>query len=326
VRYGTDAVGDVVTATAQPTSDDEFRHEAFLYATEDEFVAHATRFIRDGLARDEAVLTLVDARKIGRVRTALGEHADDVHFADMAQVGRNPALIIQTWRDFVSSQRAHGYATRGIGEPVFAGRNEAALVECQIHEALLNVAFRADPSFWLLCPYDTASLPLPVIEQAIANHPFVCDRTGHRSSETHHLEHPAGFTRPLPAPTGEVEAIDFDSTTLQPLRRFVGSRALEAGVARHRVAELVVAASEIATNTIVHGKGAGGVRIWTDAEHLLCEIHGPGHITDPFVGRLRPPEEQLHGRGVWLANQFCDLVQIRSTELGTTVRLHVSLA
>ena len=30
----------------------------------------------------------------------------------------------------------------------------------------------------------------------------------------------------------------------------------------------------------------------------------------------------MGGRGVWLANQLCDLVQIRSGAAGTVVRLH----
>jgi hypothetical protein len=30
------------------------------------------------------------------------------------------------------------------------------------------------------------------------------------------------------------------------------------------------------------------------------------------------------GRALWLANQFCDLVELRSNEYGTTVRPHAS--
>jgi anti-sigma regulatory factor (Ser/Thr protein kinase) len=103
-------------------------------------------------------------------------------------------------------------------------------------------------------------------------------------------------------------------------------RARPPSSAKARVAELVVATSEIATNAIVYGGGEGGALVWTEGDHLLCEIYGPGHISDPLIGRLRPLRAQIHGRGVWLANQLCDLVQIRSTEHGTTVRLHVELA
>ena len=75
----------------------------------------------------------------------------------------------------MSEQRFDGRAMRDIGEPISEARNEAALVECHIHESLLNVAFRDEPNFWSLCPYDTASLPTRVVEQTIVNHPFECD-------------------------------------------------------------------------------------------------------------------------------------------------------
>lgn len=135
-----------------------FRHEAFLYVDEDDFVRGTTDFIRRGLARDEAILTVVDTRKISRLRTALDRDVERVQFADMARVGHNPALIIQAWRDFVGQNAARGVGGRGIGEPVTPDRNPAALAECHIHESLLNVVFRVDPNFWLLCPYDVSAL------------------------------------------------------------------------------------------------------------------------------------------------------------------------
>ncbi len=48
-----------------------------------------------------------------------------------------------------------------------------------------------------------------------------------------------------------------------------------------------------------------------------------GWISEPLVGRRPPALERQSGRGLWLANQLCDLVQLRSTPDGTTVRLHV---
>jgi anti-sigma regulatory factor (Ser/Thr protein kinase) len=34
---------------------------------------------------------------------------------------------------------------------------------------------------------------------------------------------------------------------------------------------------------------------------------------------------QEGGRGLWMANQVCDLVRIRSGATGTAIRLHMSL-
>lgn len=312
-----------VTVVDARASRNGFRHEALLYSSTAEFVRQTTGFIREGLARDEAVLTVVDADKIRRLREQLAGDADRVVFADMAKVGHNPALIIQAWRDFVSAHGADVRGVRGIGEPISSERSAAALVECEIHEALLNVAFESERDFWLMCPYDTTALPKAVLDNAIGNHPFLCDHDGHHAGGTDYEAQLAGYLRPLPDPSGDVDTLEFNAVTLHALRQFVTNRGLEGGVARDRVGELVVAVSEIATNAIVHGHGRGSASFWTDGDYFLCDVRGSGHITDPLVGRLRPAAGQTHGYGIWLANQFCDLVQIRSSARGTIVRLHV---
>jgi anti-sigma regulatory factor (Ser/Thr protein kinase) len=86
----------------------------------------------------------------------------------------------------------------------------------------------------------------------------------------------------------------------------------------------VLAVHEIAANSIRHGGGRGTLRVWRDGGSLVCEIRDRGHIRDPLVGRTRPLPNATGGRGLWIANQICDLVQIRSTAAGTVVRVHQS--
>jgi hypothetical protein len=43
----------------------------------------------------------------------------------------------------------------------------------------------------------------------------------------------------------------------------------------------------------------------------------------PLADRERPLPDLSAPRGLWLANQLCDLVQIRSLPEGTVVRLHM---
>jgi anti-sigma regulatory factor (Ser/Thr protein kinase) len=89
------------------------------------------------------------------------------------------------------------------------------------------------------------------------------------------------------------------------------------------VADLVTATSELAANSVMHGGGSGTLRLWFENGALLAEVEDRGRIEEPLVGRLRPDISQEGGRGLWLANQLCDLVQIRSGAGGTTVRLHL---
>jgi hypothetical protein len=64
------------------------------------------------------------------------------------------------------------------------------------------------------------------------------------------------------------------------------------------------------------------VHIWHTSAEIVCQFHDSGHITDPLAGRFRHgPDDR--GHGLWLVNQVCDLVELRSGEAGTTVRLHM---
>ena len=94
--------------------------------------------------------------KLDSLRDELGDAAAGVVFADMADVGANPGRIIPVWQDFVDAHPA-AQRLRGVGEPVWAERDPATLLECQRHETLLNVAFASGRPWWLVCPYDTAS-------------------------------------------------------------------------------------------------------------------------------------------------------------------------
>jgi anti-sigma regulatory factor (Ser/Thr protein kinase) len=312
-----------MTATDRPSARG-FRHEAFLYSGPDEFLDGITRFIGDGIARNDALLVVVDAPKIDRLRRALEGTASSVTFADMQEIGHNPALIIQAWRDFVRDHAHMGRALRGVGEPVSPKRSEAALAECHIHEALLNEAFESEPDFWLLCPYDTAALAGPDVARAVANHPYVDGDLGLIAHDVSHADAVNLFRSELPPPPAEALEIPFDAETIHELRLRVAYRARHAGIDDEGVAGLVLAVSEVATNTVVHGHGRGNATVWIADGSFICELRGPGRITDPMVGRERPASGQVHGYGIWLANQFCDLVQIRSNVTGTTVRLHLA--
>jgi anti-sigma regulatory factor (Ser/Thr protein kinase) len=87
--------------------------------------------------------------------------------------------------------------------------------------------------------------------------------------------------------------------------------------------DLTLAVDEIAANSLLHGGGRGVLRVWAEPDTLVCEVSDEGVIRNPLVGRVRPALDRLGGRGFWLANQLCDLVQVRSGPAGTVVRLHV---
>lgn len=302
-----------------------FRHEALLYAGADDFLQGTTSFIREGVAAGEPVLVVVDAAKIDRLRGALGADADAVRFADMADVGRNPARIIPAWRAF-ADEYADRRPFRGIGEPIWAERSRAELVECQRHESLLNLAFAVTPEFRLLCPYDTTALPTDVIDEAHRSHAFLvedgAERTSTRARSLAMVAAP--FDRPLPPPPPEATAMPFGRDDLRAVRASVLHVAGRAGLSERRGTDLVLAVNEVATNSVRHAGGRGVLRAWAEPGVLLFEIRDDGFIDEPMVGRERPTIERDGGRGLWLANQLCELVQVRSSRRGSVVRLHMA--
>jgi anti-sigma regulatory factor (Ser/Thr protein kinase) len=307
-------------------TDAAFRHEALLYAGEDEFVARTAAFLREGVAAGDPSLVVVGSRKIERLREELGDDGDAVRFADMALVGSNPARIIPAWQRFVETHAAPGVRLRGIGEPIFPERDDHELVECQRHETLLNLAFKDASAFWLVCPYDTTALPPDVIDEARRSHPVVANHG--RSERSREYAGVVGafetLTSPLAeAPDGAAE-LRFDGQTLESIRSFVAEHASQVGVGMNRRIELVVAVNEVATNSVKYGGGGGVVRIWSEPRRLVYEIRDRGRLDDPLVDRRLPDAADTHGRGLWMANQLCDLVQVRSSAAGTVVRLHAA--
>lgn len=303
-----------------------FIHEAFLYDDDQQFFDRTVPFIDEGVADGEAVLVVLDRGRIDSLRSMVSSGDENVQFQDMAEVGLNPGRIISAWVRFVEENRKAGRRMRGIGEPIWDGRSDAELLECQRHEALLNVAFDHTPGFTLMCPYDRSALDQQVLAGAGRTHPRVM-KDGGRSllSRAYEGLDFDPFTGTLPEPSGAVEELDLSRVTLKQVRQLVADHADAAGLDDERSGELVVAVNEAVTNTLRHAEGIGVLRLWRDDGSVTCDVVDHGWIHDPLAGRLPAGTTDQDGRGLWLINQLCDLVQIRSSETATTVRMHMHL-
>ncbi len=297
-----------------------FRHEALIYGDSDDFLAATVPFLRTAVEVGEPALVAVRRSNAVLLEAELGEDDHRVRFVDMEGLGRNPARIIPFWRDFVDE---HGdRPVRGIGEPVWPGREPAEIDECQRHETLLNVAFSDPPAWSLLCPYDGSGLADEVLDEVARSHREVA-RDGVREISAGFDGERDCFAGVLPdRPAGRV-GFKFARDDLASVRRRVEGAAAVAGLPARSATDLVAAASELAANSVMHGGGAGTLHVWQEAGRLLVEIEDGGSIEKPLAGRLRPRPTQDGGRGLWLANQLCDLVQIRSGPSGTAVRLQM---
>lgn len=298
---------------------ERFCHEAVLYRGLDDLVGTVLPFVREGLALDEPAMVALPPDRLTAVADALGPDAARVSFVDMLEIGANPARIIPEWRRFLDE--AEGRPVRGVGEPVWAGRRDVELDECILHESLLNVAFDAGPAWTLICPYDVDTLPARAVEAAFRTHPEL-GSPYHRPVGYQGHDHAfATFSEPLHAVPGHADALRFGADDLAGVRDVVRRLGLSAGVGSDSTEDLVLAAHELAANSIHHGGGGGLLSAWNEPGAFVVEIRDSGTIEDPLVGRELSPAHAENGRGVWVVNQLCDLVQVRSRPTGTVVRL-----
>jgi hypothetical protein len=303
-----------------------YRHEALLYSGPDEFRTAAVSFARRAVRAGDPILVMVSSPKINMLRRELGADAEKVSFADMAEVGRNPGRIIAAWHAFA---QAHAGAAQlyGIGEPIYPGRSPAEMTECQLHEALLNVAFVASTPLWLLCPYDLEALTADVIDEAWRTHPLVTQGEDRQQSSTYRPVDPADpFARPLPAPPPEADQLTVRPGDLGRVGTFVARHARQAGLGQDSTTALLVAVKQITAHSDRNAGGEGELRAWSDGQALICEISDHRRLTWPLAGRLPPGADAGVGAGpeddLWLANQLCDLVQLYSSPGRATIRLH----
>jgi anti-sigma regulatory factor (Ser/Thr protein kinase) len=301
----------------------EFRHEALIYDDAEEFLGGTVPFLREALEAGEPPLVAVSHSRTVLLEEALGEDAAEVRFVDMEALGRNPARIIPFWRQFLDE--CGGRPARGIGEPVWPGRAHHEIDECQRHEALLNVAFGGQPAWTLLCPYDGGALDEEVLARIGESHQHVFGESL-AGDVVGYMDQVDCFAGEFPGRPPVMDELGFSREGLPQARRRVEEAAVLVGMPAERTADLVLATSELAANSVSHGGGKGTLRVWRDSDRLVVEIEDEGRIEEPLVGRVRPDHTQVSGRGLWLANQLCDLVQIRSGMHGTTVRLHAALA
>jgi anti-sigma regulatory factor (Ser/Thr protein kinase) len=296
-----------------------FSHEAVLYRQPAQYRSAVLGFVRDGLARSEPVLVALPAAAAAGIRGDLDEHPD-LAFADMGQLGRNPGRIIPAVWDF--ADRHAGRRVRFVSEPVWPGRSGAEIRAAVAHEAMVNLAFAGAPVA-VMCPYDASRLAPKVTADAARTHPVLHTADGTRDSPDYAAGRiPRAARWPLSRPPDRALRLDYTSD-LRSVRAAVSRYAQDAGLAADRLPDLVIAVGEVIANTLRHTSGGGTVSLWHTRSEVICQVSDTGRISDPLVGLRRPIGPG--GLGLWVVNQVCDLVELRTGERGTTIRMHMSL-
>jgi len=310
-------------ACASPTREQQsYRHEAFLWHDAADFTGGLVPFLEDGLEGGEPMMVAVIPEHLAWLQDTLGPKAKAIDFVDMTELGKNPARIIPAWQQFLDEHSGRGRPVRGIGEPIWPGRRPEELVECQLHEALLNVAVDPALPFWLICPYAAEELEPTVVEEAYRSHPVIVEADAYLGSARYagraHVE--SMFGAELSEPTGLARSTHFTEADLSRLRTYLNLEFFVAGLSEEKAADLAEVVHRLASSSMHRGSSGGTLRIWDQPDALVCEVVDDTRVSDPLLGRRVPSEEEHDG--LWLANQLCDLGQLRSTDAGTAIRVH----
>jgi len=122
--------------------------------------------------------------------------------------------------------------------------------------------------------------------------------------------------------TPEPAAVSAEFTTadLAETRRLVHAAAIEAGLGA-RAEPLIIAVNEVVVNAVRYGGGRGEIHITQLEDGLAIDVsdHGPGLTRD--IPTARPAPDAPGGRGLWIAGQMCDEIQIDTDTDGTRVRM-----
>lgn len=287
-------------------------HEAVPRSGGGGFAETATGYLASAFESDAVPVVVAGSDELAEIRAALGDDASRVVAVDRSVAGRNPARLIPALQQVIAGHP--GRRVRAVAEPVTADDPPELHSEIGLHERMLQLPMFRSWNCHLTCSYDP-DLPPDVVATMSAWHAPLADP-----------EDAVDRVRAegLPARPAASAELGVDRTTLSALRGFIQARAAQAGLGEERVDDLVYAVNEVVTNSICHGEGRARVSFWSDHGVVSCEVRDRGWIRDPLAGRIAPDPDRLNGRGLWLVNQLCDLVQLRSSPAGTTVRLFVN--
>jgi anti-sigma regulatory factor (Ser/Thr protein kinase) len=305
---------------------DGFAHQALLYGSDQEFMDVALPFVEEGLSAKQPTLVAVQERHIENLSAALGGKPEGLTLHPVEDWYETSARTRDKFARWVSEQSAAAGRARLMGEPPWALENEARVRDWARHESVINVAF-ASLAVTFICPYDTRALPEGILAHAHDTHPEIVDGAGTSRSDSY--VDPLDFCGRLDS-TVEAQQrppsleLQFGLEELPTVRRLIGSFALDAGLTGSRTEEIVLAANEITTNAVVHGRPPTTVRAWNSDGEIIIEVTDAGEgIRDVLAGQLAPPTDGLGGRGLWLTRLLSDALEVCNAG-GCTVTMHVA--
>ena len=293
------------------------RHHALLYDCDEDYAARSAGFLRDGLDAGECCLVAHNRAGLAMMRDALGRDADRTVFVDVSGTFTRPARAVAAFYGTFVRLLRQAPSVRAVAEFQF-GPSFDDWHEWESYEAIANLAYDPLP-VWVVCAYPANRLPDAVLDGVLRTHNEVLTGEWARSNR---FEDPNDVVREL---TPEPERLPglrswYVGQDLERFREQLAGDLVAERVPRAKALEMLLAATEVATNAVRHGGGIEEVRVGRVDGRFVCEvIDRGGGFDDPVVGYL--PPRPGRGRGLWVARQLTWRVESFHSPCGFTVRM-----
>ncbi|HEY2199375.1 MAG TPA: anti-sigma factor RsbA family regulatory protein [Mycobacterium sp.] len=298
-----------------------YDHAALLYHSEREYVDRLVQFIGDAVELREPILVAIPGDRLATLRGALGDAGAEVTMADITGFGRNPGRILAGQLAFV--ERHPGQRVRIVAEPAWAGRSAFEYLACMQHEALANIAF-AGTDITGLCPYDASRLDESVLADVRLTHPQIWLDGSRRQCPEYAVDAALDqCNQPLATSAAAVTHTVEQAGDLAGARRCGERYSRLLGMSAERVADLLLVATELATNSLDHAGGPCQLAFWYDSGFVVCEARDMGQWADPLAGRRPPGATGAGPYGLFVVNAIADLLRTHTTSAGTTVHAYL---
>jgi anti-sigma regulatory factor (Ser/Thr protein kinase) len=294
------------------------RHNALVYESQDEYLAHAVPFLTEGIEADEGAIVAHTKPGLAMMREELGPHAAQVTFVDVSSAYTRPAQTLAAYHKVMAEQLQKRSTLRAVADVQF-GRDPAEWDLWIGYEAVFNRSFAHLPA-WVICSYNADGTPDPIIEGVWQTHPeVVADETWNASDRYEDPDELLRRVTPAPEPLSELRSIPFGRDVEQFREQLAHELAAEQ-VGQAKALDMLLAAGEVAANALQHGRGIEEVRVGRADGRFVCEIVDRGEgFDDPAAGYLAPREGG--GSGLWIARQLTWRIEFFSSPTGFTARI-----
>jgi anti-sigma regulatory factor (Ser/Thr protein kinase) len=296
----------------------QFRHNALVYESQDEYVVRSVTFLTEGLEAGEGAVVANTRPGLAVMREGLGPDAAQVTFVDVSSAYTRPARTLAAYHKVFAEQLQKTASLRAVADVQF-GTDPGEWDMWMGYEAVFNRCFDHLPA-WVLCTYNANGTPDPILEGVWRTHPEVVAGDIWNTSDLY--EDPDQVLRAItaePTPLTDLRSIPF-GRDLEQFRERLARELVAEEVSEAKALDMLLAATEIATNAVEHGGGVEEVRVGRAQGRFVCEIVDRGNgFDDPAAGYLAPREGV--GTGLWVARQLTWRIEFFQSPPGFTARI-----